>query len=89
VYVLRSEVGRRFYIGVSEDPQARPQQHNHSGRSWTSRYAPWRLVYTERHGDYRAAREQELHLKAQKRGGGFWKATGLHPAQFSAHSLGS
>ena len=89
VYVLWSEGGRRFYVGVSEDPEVRLQQHNHGGRGWTSRYAPWRLVYTEPHRDYQAARKRELQLKAQKRGRGFWTATRLDPAQFFTGSLGS
>ena len=89
VYVLWSETGRCFYSGISENPQVRLQQHNQSGRGWTSRYAPWRLVYTERACNYRAAREQELGLKAKKRGVGFWMATGLDPTHFPARLLGS
>jgi len=39
VYAFQSEVGRRFYVGVSEDPSRRLDQH-YSGdmKSWTKRY---------------------------------------------------
>jgi len=89
VYVLWSASGRRFYIGISENPQKRLHQHNHSGRGWTARYAPWRLVYSERCADYSLARLREQQLKAQKRGDGFWTATGLHPSQFTSTPSGS
>ena len=60
VYVLWSQRAGRFYIGISEDPQKRLGQHNHSGRGWTARYAPWSLVYQEICQDYTAARAGSL-----------------------------
>ncbi len=89
VYVLWSARARRFYIGISEDPQRRLEQHNQSGRGWSARYAPWRLVYSEQHSDYTAAKRRELKLKAQKHGDGFWTLTGLEAARFSPGSVGS
>jgi len=89
VYVLWSEVCHRFYIGISEDPQKRLEQHNQAGRGWTARYAPWQLVYSEPCDDYSAAKRREQQLKAQKRGAGFWRATGLDPSRFIHSSLGS
>jgi hypothetical protein len=52
VYVLWSPAGRRFHIGLSEDPQKRLAQHNQGDRGWTARYAAWKLVYSERCEDY-------------------------------------
>jgi putative endonuclease len=89
IYVLWSPAGCRFYIGISEDPVKRLQQHNQSGRGWSARYAPWLLVYSERQADYSLARRREALLKAQKRGRGFWKITGLDPAHFSSQPSGS
>ena len=87
VYVLWSVTGSRFYIGVSEDPRKRLEQHNHSGRGWTARHAPWKLVYTEPQASYSPARKRELQLKAHKGGAGFFAETGLDRA--SLLELGS
>jgi len=89
VYVLWSSSAARFYIGISEDPRKRVEQHNHSGRGWSARHAPWELVYSERHRDYSMATRREMLLKAQKRGDGFYPITGFDPARFSPHSAGS
>src|SRR5712691_5406519 len=89
VYVLWSPRAERFYIGISENPQRRLEQHNCAGRGWTARHAPWQLVHSELYDYYSLAKRRELQLKAQKRGDGFWTATGLDPARFSGSSLGS
>ena len=86
VYVLWSDCGHRFYIGVSENPEKRLQQHNLNRRGWSARFAPWRLVYSHSYPDYSAARRQELQLKAQKGGQGFWKMTGLAAPPVLAHT---
>ncbi len=82
VYVLWSASGHRFYIGISEDPETRLQQHNNGRSRWTSRYCPWKLVWQEEHEDYSSARQRELQLKKQKGGRGFFVETGLHAADF-------
>ena len=82
VYVLWSPQAHRFYLGISEDPTRRLQQHNQGLSHWTARYRPWRLVYVEKHPDYRAARKKELALKAQKSGQGFFRLTGLDRTNF-------
>ena len=82
-YVLWSERGRRFYIGISEDPDYRIGQHNSpEGKHWTVRYRPWKLVYREAHCDFKAARRRENELKRQKGGKGFFAKTGLDPSLF-------
>ena len=87
VYALWSETGRRFYIGISEEPLHRLEQHN-SGtlKGWTTRYRPWTLVWTEGHADYNRARLRELELKAQKGGSGFFAKTGLDSIRFARGS---
>jgi len=79
VYVLWSVRGRRFYIGISEDPSKRLKQHNHAPLGWSARYRPWILVYQEAFPDYRSARQRENYLKRQKGGRGFFQATGINP----------
>jgi putative endonuclease len=83
LYVLWSQSGRRFYIGISDDPLHREQQHN-SGilKAWSKRYRPWSIVFREQHPNYSSARRRELELKRQKGGKGFFDKTGLDPKQF-------
>jgi putative endonuclease len=83
VYVLWSTSGACFYIGISENPPTREEQHN-SGtfKSWSKRYRPWTLVFDEQHPDYRSARKREIELKRQKGGKGFFAKTGLDPKRF-------
>ncbi len=83
VYVLWSPGAKRFYIGISESPERRLEQHNHGVSRWTSRYRPWILVHQERFENYRLARLRELELKRQKGGRGFFEMTGLSPERFS------
>ena len=87
LYVLWSETGRRFYIGISENTDQRLDQHN-SGEfhGWTNRYRPWSLVHVERYETYRDARVRELELKAQKGGAGFFAKTGLDPSDYGRGS---
>lgn len=85
--MLWSASARRFYVGVSEDPFKRLDQHNQSRRAgWTAGYRPWTLVHTELFEDYHTARRREIELKAQKSGRGFFKRTGLDPEQFGRGS---
>jgi predicted GIY-YIG superfamily endonuclease len=82
VYILWSEGGRRFYIGISEDISHRLSTHNEGRSRWTARYVPWTLVYQEAHSDYWSARLRENELKRQKGGDGFYRLTGLNRSQF-------
>ena len=82
LYVLWSGSAKRFYIGISIDPQHRLLQHNQSTRGWTARYRPWHLVHQESYLDYASARKREIELKRQKGGDGFFRLTGLDPNQF-------
>jgi predicted GIY-YIG superfamily endonuclease len=86
VYVLWSASARCYYIGISQDPQARLQQHNAGSlRGWTARHRPWELAFVEEHPHYQAARKRELELKAQKGGRGVvWKARDTHLDRFVA-----
>jgi len=86
VYVLWSASGRLFYIGATEDPQKRLEQHNQAWSGWTARHKPWTLVYTAKCPNYRSARKLELELKAQKSGRGFFERTGLDSRQFGRGS---
>jgi putative endonuclease len=82
LYVLWSPSARRFYIGISEDPEQRLIRRNSGLSFWTARHCPWSLALTERFDDYRSARKREIQLKRQKSGQNFYKLTGLDPQRF-------
>jgi putative endonuclease len=76
VYVLLSPSGQRFYIGISENPTHRLEQHNAGISKWTAKFGPWRLVHMEQFMDCREARKREIELKKQKGEEGFYKLIG-------------
>jgi putative endonuclease len=82
VYILWSPAARRFYIGISENPVHRLEQHNEGRAGWSARFRPWKLIHTEKWPTYRQARKRELQLKSQKSGQGFFALTGLNPDDF-------
>lgn len=43
VYILQSESGGHFYVGVTEDVTARLGVHNSGKVTHTSKHLPWRL----------------------------------------------
>jgi putative endonuclease len=61
-YLLKNNKGT-FYIGISENPNRRLNEHN-AGKVLTTRLKkPWNLVYLKSHKNYIEARKQEKWLK--------------------------
>ena len=89
VFVLFSDSASRFYIGVTEDVQARLTVHNAGQSRWTCRHVPWRCVYRVRMDSLTEARKLENLLKRQKAGDGFYSVTGLNRKRFGRDSQGS
>jgi len=53
-----------YYVGVSDDPQRRLEEHNQGkGSDWTARRRPVKLIWTEEHASLSAARSREDQLK--------------------------
>ena len=87
VYILWSDEGHRFYIGVTADVRHRLAQHNAGDSRWTKRYAgTWTLLWQEICTDLSAARKLESELKRQKGGQGFFARTGLERRTSSSGS---
>jgi len=66
-YLLKSEIDRSFYVGISEDVDKRLQEHNSGQLKVTSSKKPWNLVYYKEHLDYVEARKHEKWLKKKNR----------------------
>ncbi|MFA7310184.1 MAG: GIY-YIG nuclease family protein [Candidatus Paceibacterota bacterium] len=67
LYVLRSDKAPRHYIGISENPLKRLNQHNGGLTKSTKPYRPWRLVYQLEYASKTEARKREVYLKRTAR----------------------
>ena len=67
VYVLKSILFQKIYIGFTSDLDARIIAHNHpSNKGWTKSFKPWELIYTEEFQTKKEAMLREKQLKSAK-----------------------
>jgi putative endonuclease len=66
VYILRSELNERYYIGSTKDIKTRLSRHNAGHTPSTKAYRPWKLVYSESFSNLRDARKREQEIKSWK-----------------------
>jgi putative endonuclease len=63
VYILKCADGS-YYVGCTSDLRERKRVHNDGhGAEHTAAHRPVRLVYSEAHGSWPAARKRETQLK--------------------------
>lgn len=65
-YVLYSKFYNKIYIGQSSDLEKRLEEHNLGLSTYTKRYIPWEIIYTESHRTRSDALTREKQLKSQK-----------------------
>jgi putative endonuclease len=63
VYILKSLVARKSYVGISNNPERRIGEHNSGKSCYTKKYKPWRLVFKESFPNRKEARKREKYLK--------------------------
>ncbi|MEK7064741.1 MAG: GIY-YIG nuclease family protein [Patescibacteria group bacterium] len=68
VYILKSLIDERVYVGFSSDLRERLIRHNTGKVKSTKAYRPWRLVYYEAYANKLDAtmREKQLKMHAVK-----------------------
>ena len=66
VYVLKSQMDGRFYIGSTQDVRERLRRHNEGRVKSTRPYRPYLLVYTEEFKSRGEAVLREKELKRRK-----------------------
>ena len=66
LYIIQSEKNGKYYIGSSQDPIVRLQQHNWSRTPSTKTGIPWKLVYTEKFNTRSDAVKREYAIKKKK-----------------------
>ena len=64
VYILKSEVGEHYYIGVTADLKDRLSRHNAGEVTHTSKHAPWVLKNYVAFVDQAKAHAFEKYLKS-------------------------
>ena len=66
VYVLRSIGYGRYYVGSSERPASRLEEHNRGKVNSTKAYLPWEICYLEEHPSRVEACRRERYIKGRK-----------------------
>lgn len=62
IYVLQNSDGK-LYIGQTSDLNRRIQEHNITGTGYTSKYRPWRLLWSKDFSIREEVVQQEKYLK--------------------------
>ncbi len=65
VYVLKSEVAEKSYVGFTNNLERRIEEHNLGKSGYTSKHKPWKVIYTEEFPSINEAVEREKYLKSR------------------------
>lgn len=65
VYVLKSKVAKKSYVGSTDNLERRLSEHNNGKSLYTSKYLPWEIIYTEEFQTLKEARDKEKYLKTR------------------------
>jgi len=63
VYILFSDKHSKHYTGYTTDLDNRLKSHNEFGNDWTSKYRPWRLIFSRDFTEKAQAMKFEKWLK--------------------------
>ncbi len=63
VYVIESLLDQSWYTGMALNAELRLKEHNAGKSKYTKGHMPWKIIYTEEHPDWAAARVREKYLK--------------------------
>ncbi|MCX7985276.1 MAG: GIY-YIG nuclease family protein [Bacteroidetes bacterium] len=66
LYILKSKVNERYYIGITQNPERRLEYHNSIEKGFTSRYRPWELIFSKEIGTREDAQTIEKKIKSWK-----------------------
>ena len=63
VYIIQSLQNDTFYKGITSNLEKRLKDHNAGRSTYTKKFMPWKLVYSEECENRKEARNRELFLK--------------------------
>ena len=64
IYVLKSLKRKYIYVGISDNPERRIEQHNFGYNRTTNPCNPFRVIMVEKFNTRARAREREKYLKS-------------------------
>jgi putative endonuclease len=64
VYTIKSLEKNYIYVGLTDNPDRRLEEHNSGKGRATKPYAPIQLIYLEKVGTREKARQREKYLKS-------------------------
>lgn len=64
VYVLKSNIVNKSYIGVTNNIERRLKEHNLGKHFYTKRYLPWEVIHEEKFDNFADGRLREKFLKS-------------------------
>lgn len=64
VYAIKSLERNYIYVGMTDNPERRFEEHNSGKGRATKPYAPFRMIFLEKVGSREAARRREKYLKS-------------------------
>ena len=77
VYILRSAIMGRYYVGHTNNLQSRLGRHNDGLVTSTKHGGPWTIIHTEKYKTKPEAMRRELEIKKYKGGILFKRLIGL------------
>jgi len=77
VYILQSINFGKYYIGHTNNLRDRVNRHNRGDSTYSKKFRPWKIVYTENYNDRSRAYRREMEIKSYKGGLKFKKLLGL------------
>ena len=66
LYILRSQISGRFYVGQTQDVAKRLAYHNANYSKSLKNRGPWELFYTETYASRSDAMRRERQIKSWK-----------------------
>ncbi len=66
LYILKSLLSNKYYIGTSDNAEKRLGYHNTIERGFTSRYRPWEIVFKQEFESKQLAQAAERRIKKWK-----------------------
>lgn len=64
VYIIKSHSSGKYYYGYTSNLNKRLEEHNNGISTYTRKYIPWELIYTEKFSSRLEAMKREKFFKS-------------------------